>query len=80
MSRHFRHIFDTPRLDRLAISPCCTDVLSTSSIQPFRSEQIDLIMITATNRYDNDHQSLFRDFIDQPMGRVAQATVWLTAS
>jgi hypothetical protein len=37
-------------------------------------------MITATNRYDNDHQSLFRDFIDQPMGRVAQATVWLTAS
>jgi len=37
-------------LDQLVISSRCTDALSTSSIQPFRSEQIDLLMITATIR------------------------------
>jgi hypothetical protein len=59
-------------LDQLVISSRCTDALSTSSIQPFRSEQINLLMITATNRYDNDHQSLFHDFIDQPITGISE--------
>lgn len=29
-------------------------------------------MITAPNRYDNDHQSLFDDFIDQPIPGISE--------